>query len=131
MARTCKEWIGKDDDQPFPPRVRLRILKTFGYRCAECSREIVRRRDKWTCDHKVALINGGENRERNGQPLCAWCDPKKTAEDQRLKSVTAEIEKQDYGIKTPSRNPMPGSRNSRWASRYDRATGRWITVMRT
>jgi hypothetical protein len=32
MARTLYEWIGKTDDTPVPPRVRLRVLQHFGRR---------------------------------------------------------------------------------------------------
>ena len=82
------EWIGKNDDTPVPPRVRLRVLQRFGRRCdpnGGCGRPI-RPGDKWTCDHRAALINGGRNRELNLRPLCEWCDTNKTAVDVAEKS---------------------------------------------
>lgn len=112
IGRSVPEWIGKTPDDPFPPRVRKRILERHGRRCAECTRPI-RSGDKWTCDHKIALINGGENRESNGQPLCEWCNPEKNAADVAEKSKVAAMAYADLGLKKPKR-PMPGSRASGW-----------------
>lgn len=115
--RTVAEWIGKTPDEPFPPRVRLRILLRFDRKCAECGRPI-RPGRPWTCDHTIAIINGGENRERNGRPLCEFCVKPKDAADQAEKSRTAEIQKSHYGLKKPSR-PMDGSRASPFKKRMD------------
>jgi 5-methylcytosine-specific restriction enzyme A len=80
MARTLYEWIGKTDETPVPPRVRLRVLQHFGRRCDHvndgCGRDI-RPGDAWSCDH-IEAINGGPNRESNLHPLCEWCNPPKT-----------------------------------------------------
>ena len=113
MPRTVAEWIGKTDDAPFPPRVRLRILERFDRRCAGCGKPI-RPGERWTCDHIIALINGGENRESNGQPLCRNCTKPKDAADVAVKSKTADMAKAAYGIKARKGPPMPGSRASPW-----------------
>lgn len=111
MSRSVEEWRGKTDDEAPPPRVRFRVLITFGRVCAGCSRPI-RPSDAWTCDHKIALINGGENRERNLQPLCGWCNPTKNAADVAEKSKTYRMGRRHAGIrKSPSR-PMPGTKAS-------------------
>jgi len=111
MPRTVAEWIGKTDDAPFPPRVRLRILERFDRRCAGCGNPI-RPGERWTCDHIVAVINGGANRESNGQPLCRNCTKPKDAADVAVKSKTADMAKAAYGIKARKGRPMPGSRAS-------------------
>ena len=115
MPRSVKEWIGKNDDQPFPPRVRDRILQRFNNRCdaahSGCGREI-RPGDKWTCDHIIALINGGENRESNGHPLCGWCCQIKDASDQAVKSHSAKVRQRHRGIKKKQSRPMAGTKAS-------------------
>lgn len=121
MSRSVAEWIGKTDDTPFPPRVRLRILERFDRRCAGCTNPI-RPGERWTCDHIVALINGGENRESNGQPLCRACTPEKDAADVAVKSKTADMAKAAYGIKPRTGRPMPGSRASGWKRKMDGTT---------
>lgn len=119
MPRTVPEWIGKTDDEPFPPRVRLRILRRFNFRCAgQCGGRLIVPGERWTCDHVRALINGGENRESNGQPLCALCNPEKNRADVAEKSKTASVAISTYGLKTSSR-PIDGSRNTRFKKRMD------------
>lgn len=88
MSRSTEEWIGKTDDQPFPPRVRLRIFERANGHCQECGRKIMAG-DRWVADHTIALINGGENRESNGRCICDWCDKHvKTPSDVAIKAKT-------------------------------------------
>ena len=83
--RSVPEWIGKDDNTPPPPRVKVRIFDGQGKACACCGRSIVGRlRPQF--DHKTALINGGENRETNLQCLCHECHGAKTKQDVAIKS---------------------------------------------
>lgn len=109
MARSVEEWIGKTDDEMAPPRVRLRVLMKYRDCCANCGTFIV---GTFTCDHIIAIINGGENRERNLQPLCRICTRPKDAADVAEKSYIATLQKKRHGQRKPSR--MPGSRNSKW-----------------
>jgi 5-methylcytosine-specific restriction enzyme A len=125
MARSVPEWIGRTDDTPVPPRVRLRVLERFG-RCCDpdrgCGRPL-RPGDRWTCDHIVALINGGENRERNLHPLCAWCEPPKTRDDVREKSRSYRTLLRQAGIRLrPTGRPLIGTIASGWRHRMD---GTW------
>lgn len=117
MARSVEEWIGKTDDAMAPPRVRLRVLVKHDRRCANCGNKIV---GSFTCDHIKAIINGGENRETNLQPLCRICTPPKDAADVAIKSKTADMAKASYGLKKPKGHPMPGSRNSPWRKPMNR-----------
>lgn len=125
MARTVTEWRGRTDDTPVPPRVRLRVLERFDRRCDPtlgCGRPI-RPGDRWTCDHVEALINGGENRERNLHPLCEWCEPPKTAADVREKSRNYRARLRHAGIRLkPIGRPLPGTTASGWRHRMD---GTW------
>lgn len=118
MPRSTEEWRGKTDDTDVPERVRLRVLLAFDRRCGNCGNTI-RPGKPWTCDHKVALINGGENRESNLQPLCDICNPKKNAADVAEKAEVAATMKHHYGLDKPKGAPMPGSRRSKWKRKMD------------
>ena len=125
MARTVEEWIGASDDSAIPPRVRVRVFEKAGGRCEECTRKIGPG-DAWQADHIVAMVNGGENRERNLRCLCSWCHAKKTAGDVAEKAKTAAVRKRHLGVRPPSR--MAGARNSGVKIKLngqvvDRATG--------
>lgn len=113
MARELPEWIGTTDDTPIPPRVRLRVWERAGGRCqGPCSRKLAPG-DGWSCDHVVALINGGQNRESNLAVKCDWCHKEKTASDVEQKSATYERALRHAGIKRkPKGRPFPCGRDS-------------------
>lgn len=90
--RTVEEWIGKTDDAAIPPRVRVRVFDRFNGVCQLSGRKIYAA-DAWDCDHVVALINGGEHRESNLQPVLRDKHRKKTGEDVRLKAKAAKRRK--------------------------------------
>lgn len=123
MSRALPEWIGETPDTKIPPRVRLRVFERAAGRCQCCTRKIGPS-DSWEADHKVALINGGANREGNLQCLCEWCHKPKTAEDVAEKARSARIRKKAAGIKRTSR-PLPGSRASGLRKRMDGTVERW------
>ena len=111
MTRTVKEWIGRTDDDPVPPRVRLRVFLKFKGVCCECGVKIRGRR--WVCDHRKAIVNGGENRERNLGPIHEACDKKvKTPRDVAEKKINNRVQMKHLGIKKRKGRPMPGSRDS-------------------
>ncbi len=111
MARSTNEWIGKTDDTPVPPRVRHRVFKAKGERCHRCTRLIdAAAGEAWTCEHLIALINGGENRERNLDVTCSWCLPIKNAADVAEKSRVYRKAAKNIGIRKPSRMKGQGFR---------------------
>jgi 5-methylcytosine-specific restriction protein A len=123
MPRSLPEWIGATDDSPVPPRVRFRVLDAFGRGCDRdtgCGRPI-RPGDAWTCDHVKAIVNGGENRENNLHPLCAWCEPPKTAADVSEKSAIYRLRLRHAGIKLQPKG-RPGTIASGWRHRLE---GTW------
>ena len=107
MSRTVPEWIGKSDDTPFPPRVRLRIFERDGGRCQCGCNRIIRAGEKWQTDHTVAIVNGGENRESNGRTILTEHHHGKTAEDVAEKSKTYKVRSRHLGIKKRKRT-IPG-----------------------
>jgi 5-methylcytosine-specific restriction enzyme A len=111
MSRSLPPWIGKTDDDPVPPRVRLRVYIRFMGVCGICTTKIDGKR--WVCDHKVAIINGGLNHEDNLWPIHEKCDRKvKTPTDVAMKAKNDAVAMRHIGIKKRKSRPMPGSRES-------------------
>ena len=100
MSRSTAEWIGASDDTAVPPRVRLRVFQAKDGRCHKCRRKIAAG-ERWTCEHMVALINGGANRESNLDVTCDWCLPAKNAADVAEKSRTYRKRKANLGVRKP------------------------------
>lgn len=108
MARSTEEWIGKSDDTPIPARVRVRVFDTHKGVCHLSGRKIAAG-EAWDCDHVVALINGGENRESNLAPALRDKHREKTAEDVALKSKVYRQRAKHLGL-------WPKSK-TKWAKR--------------
>lgn len=102
MSRSVEEWRGKTNDSPIPPRVRLRVFAAHMGRCYLSGRRIGPA-DAWEVDHIVALVNGGEHRERNLAPVLREKHREKTAEDVKQKAKNDRIRKRHLGIKKPSK----------------------------
>jgi 5-methylcytosine-specific restriction protein A len=97
--RTVREWIGKSDDTRPPPRVRLRVFIRDDGTC-QCGCKLrITLKDRWQTDHRIALINGGENRETNLVTLLDGHHKIKTREDVALKSKTYRLRRKQAGLK--------------------------------
>jgi 5-methylcytosine-specific restriction endonuclease McrA len=116
VPRSVEEWIGKTDDEPFPPRIKVRIFDRYGGQCACCSRIIVGHLLA-RFDHRISLINGGQNRESNGQLLCHECHDAKTKLDVAEKSVIYNKRIKRMGFKR--KKLIPGSKGSGLRKRMD------------
>lgn len=121
MSRSVKEWVGRNDDTAVPPHVRLRVFLRFGGICQECDVKIKGKR--WICDHRIALINGGANRESNLGPIHEACDKTKTAADVAEKSQTYRKAAKNVGISLRKGSPLPGTRDSGWKHKM---SGEWV-----
>jgi 5-methylcytosine-specific restriction enzyme A len=116
-VRSVPEWHGADDDAPVPPRVRLRVFARFMGACQICTRKI-QPGDRWICDHVVAIVNGGANREANLHPICSWCDRSvKTPADVAEKSRVYVRARSHVGIKKKSR--FPCGRDGPWRKKVN------------
>lgn len=111
-GRTVPEWVAKHPDQKVPPRVRLRVFEAHGGVCALSGRKIMPG-DAWELDHKQALANGGEHREKNLQPVLAAAHKAKTAQDVAQKAKDRRVRAKHVGA-YETRFPLPGGRNSKW-----------------
>jgi 5-methylcytosine-specific restriction protein A len=96
--RAVEEWIGETDDTDIPPRVRARVFEAKKGRCHRCGRKIMAG-DKWTCEHLIAIENGGQNRESNLDVTCHWCLPIKNREDAAAKKKSTKVRYAHLGIK--------------------------------
>lgn len=101
MARSVALWVGKTDDTPAPPRVRLRVWDRCGGKCHRCGRKIPVG-DAWILEHLVALINSGRNAEDNLCLTCSWCKPLKDREDAAEKSEVARVKAKHILPRKPS-----------------------------
>jgi len=102
MARTVDEWIAKFDDAKIPDRVRDRIFERDGGTCHICKLVIKVPGETWDADHVIALINGGEHRERNLAPAHKHCHITKSAIDVKVKAKIARVRKRHIGVTQPT-----------------------------
>lgn len=117
MPRSVEEWIGKTDDARVPPRVRLRVFDRDNGVCCEC-KIVIKPGETWQCDHRVALVNGGEHRETNLAPIHAHCHLGKTSSDVKLKAKVAAVRQRHLGIvDTPKLRGQPFPKTSKSARR--------------
>lgn len=107
MPRAVKEWIGKTPDTKAPPRVRLRILERENHTCYLSGRKILPG-EPWQADHKIAIINGGENRETNLFPALVDKHAEKTKRDVAEKAHRDALAKSHAGIKSASTRKLSG-----------------------
>lgn len=97
MSRSVDEWIGKTDDTPAPPRVRLRVFEAHGGICF-LSGVKIRAGMRWELHHKVALIRGGQNRESNLVPVLYKPHKAQTALDVAEKATVYRKRSKHLGI---------------------------------
>src|SRR5882762_9603691 len=114
--RSVPEWHGATDDAKIPDRVKLRVFLKHDGCCSCCGRKIAPS-EAWQCDHVVALVNGGEHKESNLQPLLARHHTIKTRTDVRDKSRAYESRKRHYGLRKKSK--FACSRDSKWKKKID------------
>ena len=112
--RSVPEWIGKTDDSPIPPRVKLRVADRQGGHCKECET-----RTGLDADHIVALADGGEHRESNLQMLCKYHHKLKTAKEALERAKVRRVRKKHIGINKRKGRPMAGTKASGWKRKID------------
>jgi 5-methylcytosine-specific restriction protein A len=121
-GRAPKEWIGKTPDSRVPPRVRKRVWEREGGRCHISGREI-QPGEPWDLDHRIALCNGGENREANLFPALRDKHREKTKADVAERVGVSTKRKKNLGIRAKKSRPMPGTRASGWQHKM---SGEWV-----
>jgi 5-methylcytosine-specific restriction protein A len=109
MTREVPEWIGRTPDTPVPPRIRRRIYDRCNGVCY-LSKRTIRPGEAWELEHKIALCNGGENRESNLAPALVGPHKEKTKADLAEKSKVARVRNKHLGIK-PAKRKIPQRAN--------------------
>lgn len=123
--RSVPEWIGKDDNEAVPSRVKMRVWFKYHGHCAKCTRKIPAGETP-QYDHIVALCNGGQNRESNIQLLCEWHHAEKTKTDLAEKSLAYRKMSSHIGItRKPKGRPMPGTKASGQRKRMNGIVEPW------
>ena len=116
-GRSVPEWVGTTPDAKIPPHVRLRVFERFNGICQITKRKI-RAGDAWAVDHVVPLADGGAHSETNLVPVLEIAHRQKTSAENTSRAKVRAIKAKHIGIRT-TRNPMPGSRASRFKRRMD------------
>lgn len=98
--------------------VRMRVLDRFERKCQLCFQPIDVK--GFDLDHRVPLAIGGEDVESNLEPLHIACHRLKTKGDVGDIARAKRLEAKHLGGKAPSRNPIPGSRNTPWKMTFGR-----------
>lgn len=128
MSRTKKEWIGKTDDAMPPASVFARLWRKQDGVCPKCTRPLTI--GNVTREHVKAIEDGGENRESNIQLWCTTpCARSKTGAENSRRAKADRVFAASVSAPKAKR-PVPGSKNSPWAKRYNKSTGRFETVPR-
>lgn len=117
-VRSVPEWIGDTPDTAPPPRVKLRVFEREKGKCHNCGRKIMAG-EIWTCEHLIAIENGGENREGNLGCTCPWCVADKNAADAAIKKKGTRVRQKHFGVKQPSRTPMPFGKKDKRKRKLD------------
>lgn len=82
-----KEWVGRTPEAMPGQTVLLRLYtKQNGICACGCGQVMNLNRDKVDCDHIIALIDGGGNRESNLQLLLHPCHKAKTSAEATARS---------------------------------------------
>lgn len=111
--RSVPEWIGRDDDTPVPPRVKVRVFDRFGGVCqCGCHRKITAG-ERWDAHHAVALILGGQNRENNLVPLLTEHHKNATRSDVMEKSRAYKRRASHLGVRR-TKYRWPAGKESKW-----------------
>jgi 5-methylcytosine-specific restriction endonuclease McrA len=119
--RAVPEWIGKTPDTRPPPRVLARIFEREGGVCHISGRKI-QPGERWQADHKIALVNGGENKESNLFPALIEPHKAKTRADVAEKKTIARKRAKHIGAIAPKAAIKSRVRpSSRKAARIEKA----------
>ena len=102
-------------------RERTALFLAAGGQCAHCGVKI-QPGQAWDIDHTRPLELLGADEPSNWQLLCRPCHKAKTADDVQRIRKAQRTQARHIGAKSPSRNPLPGSKASGWRRRMD---GTW------
>ena len=88
-------------------------------RCSLCHGIIRVPFETWDVEHTIPLSLGGADDPSNWTVVHSKCHRAKTRDDMGALGKARRREAKHIGAKAPSRNPLPGGRNSLWKKRLD------------
>ena len=100
-------------------RERVRLFTLHGGACHICGGKIDGTREAWEVEHILPVALGGDESDDNRKPAHVKCHKGKTAEDiGRIRKADRQ-QARHIGAKARTRNPLPGSRCTRWKKKLD------------
>jgi 5-methylcytosine-specific restriction protein A len=115
------EDVGTTKRKPMTPRMRLKVWEAHKGICALCGTQINGVRERWIVEHLRALELGGTDTEDNMAPAHEACAIAKTVGkngDHARAAKAKRVKSKHLGIKK-SKNPLPGSKGSKWKRKMD------------
>lgn len=115
------EDVGTTKRKNMTPRMRLKVWENHKGVCKLCGGKIDGVRERWIVEHIIPLALGGEDAEGNMAPAHEGCALAKTfgKSGDIAKAAKAKRAKSKHlGIKI-SKNPLPGSKGSKWKKKID------------
>lgn len=102
----------------FSAKVRALAFERAGGHCEGCTARLTV--GKYAYDHIIPDALSGEPTLQNCAVLCTNCHGAKTTkEDVPRIAEAVRTHRKHIGAKAPSRNPLPGGRNTRFRKRMD------------
>jgi 5-methylcytosine-specific restriction enzyme A len=100
-------------------RARVGVFEHHNGQCHLCGVKI-QSGEEWDISHAIPLAIGGADDETNWLPAHRKCHRLHTSTvDAPRIAKTKRQHAAHIGAKSPSRNPLPGGRNSRWKRKLD------------
>ena len=115
------EDVGTTKRKHMTPRMRLKVWENHKGICALCGGQIDGIRERWIVEHLRALELGGSDTEDNMAPAHEGCAIAKTVGkngDHARAAKAKRVKSKHLGIKK-SKNPLPGSKGSKWKRKMD------------
>lgn len=112
--------VGTTPRKPLTPRQRLAMWERHGGKCCVCGEKIDAVRDGGFVDeHIIPLALGGSNEDSNRGPAHKACARDKTSNDLTSIAKAKRVKARHLGIRTTSKSPLPGGRDSKWKRKMD------------
>lgn len=106
---------------------RLALFLAHDGRCHICSATIDGTREAWDVEHIIPIAIGGDDDEGNCAPAHKACHATKTATDVAQIAKANRVRAKHNGAKAKPRNPLPGSKASKWKMTFNGAVSRAST----
>lgn len=115
------EDVGTTKRKNMTPRLRLKVWEAHKGMCAMCGGKIDGVRERWVLEHWRPLSLGGADDESNMAPVHEACALEKTygkSGDIAKAAKAKRVKSKHLGIKK-SKNPLPGSKGSKFKKKMD------------